>query len=168
MIDDGICLTWIILTLLQVQSRDPVYINSEEIPPETWYPLCRNLKSSIYSPSTAQLEGNPLPLDIGRELISVTTLPTSQYSSSSTIQPQLTSIHLALERTRLLARRYGKGVANQEGVERGPRVMVVGPPSSGKSSVVKALTNMALGTGMGWTPIVVGLDPSSVCSLCST
>jgi polyribonucleotide 5'-hydroxyl-kinase len=53
-------------------------------------------------------------------------------------------------------------VSNGEGVERGPRIMVVGPPSSGKSSVVKALTNMALGTGMGWTPTIVGLDPSSV------
>lgn len=40
--------------------------------------------------------------------------------------------------------------------------MVVGPASSGKTSVVKALTNMALGTGMGWTPSVIGLDPSSV------
>jgi len=43
--------------------------------------------------------------------------------------------------------------------------MVVGPPCSGKTSVVKALTNMALGTGMGWTPTVVGLDPSSVSHL---
>lgn len=41
--------------------------------------------------------------------------------------------------------------------------MVVGPASSGKTSTVKALTNMALGTGMGWTPVVVGLDPASVC-----
>lgn len=40
--------------------------------------------------------------------------------------------------------------------------MVVGPASSGKTSVVKALTNMALGTGMGWTPGVIGLDPASV------
>jgi polyribonucleotide 5'-hydroxyl-kinase len=53
-------------------------------------------------------------------------------------------------------------MGNQEGAERGPRIMVVGPPCSGKTSVVKALTNMALGTGMGWTPTVVGLDPSSV------
>jgi polyribonucleotide 5'-hydroxyl-kinase len=40
--------------------------------------------------------------------------------------------------------------------------MVVGPSSSGKTSTVKALTNMALGTGMGWTPCIVGLDPASV------
>ena len=40
--------------------------------------------------------------------------------------------------------------------------MVVGPASSGKTSTVKALTNMALGTGMGWTPVAVGLDPASV------
>lgn len=40
--------------------------------------------------------------------------------------------------------------------------MVVGPASSGKTSTVKALINMALGTGMGWTPGVIGLDPASV------
>lgn len=101
------------------------------------------------------------------------TLPASQYSSTSTTQPQLISLHLALERTRLLARRFLKSAANgstttaappadHQGVTRGPRVMVVGPASSGKTSVVKGLVNMAMGTGMGWTPGVIGLDPASV------
>ena len=40
---------------------------------------------------------------------------------------------------------------------RGPRVMVLGPPSSGKTTVVKNLVNMALGTGMGWSVGVAGL-----------
>ena len=42
--------------------------------------------------------------------------------------------------------------------------MVLGPPSSGKTSVVKNLVNMALGSGIGWTPAIVGLDPASVSS----
>jgi polyribonucleotide 5'-hydroxyl-kinase len=40
--------------------------------------------------------------------------------------------------------------------------MVLGPACSGKSTVVKSLVNMALGTGMGWSPGVVGLDPANV------
>lgn len=40
--------------------------------------------------------------------------------------------------------------------------MVLGPPSSGKTAVVKNLVNMALGSGMGWNMGVVGLDPASV------
>ncbi len=40
--------------------------------------------------------------------------------------------------------------------------MVLGPPSSGKSTVVKNLVNMALGSGVGWYVGVVGLDPASV------
>lgn len=42
--------------------------------------------------------------------------------------------------------------------------MVLGPPSSGKTTVVKNLVNMALSSGLGWTPGVIGLDPSSVSS----
>jgi polyribonucleotide 5'-hydroxyl-kinase len=40
--------------------------------------------------------------------------------------------------------------------------MVLGPPSSGKTTVAKSLVNMALGTGLGWNVAVAGIDPSSV------
>ena len=46
--------------------------------------------------------------------------------------------------------------------ERGPRVMVLGPANSGKSTMVKGLLNLAVGSGMGWSPGVVGLDPGTV------
>ncbi|WVR07435.1 hypothetical protein IAU60_004476 [Kwoniella sp. DSM 27419] len=137
---------------LRVLSPDPVYINSEELPPASWYPIHRHTKGALFSPSTARVE--------------VTSLPASQYTSSSTIQQQLLNIHLALERTRILAKRaLINGMSNQERIDRGPRVMIVGPPSSGKTTVVKNLVNMALGTGMGWTPTVVGLDPASPSNL---
>ena len=48
------------------------------------------------------------------------------------------------------------------GVTRGPRMMVVGPLSSGKTTVLKNLVNLALGTGMGWEVAIASLDPSSV------
>jgi polyribonucleotide 5'-hydroxyl-kinase len=79
------------------------------------------------------------------------------------------SLHLALERERILARRAmpagaGSSTAVPEDA-RGPRVMILGPASSGKTTIVKNLVNMALGTGMGWNVGVAGLDPSSVSSL---
>lgn len=83
----------------------------------------------------------------------VTGLPASQYVSDTTTQPALVSLHMALEKQRILARR-GQG--------QGPRIMVLGPPSSGKSTLVKSLVNMASGSGMGWSVGVAGLDPSSV------
>ncbi|WVQ99907.1 hypothetical protein IAU59_007050 [Kwoniella sp. CBS 9459] len=137
---------------LRVLSPDPVFINSEELPPASWYPIHRHTKGALYAPTPARVE--------------VTSLPASQYISTSTIQPQLLNLHLALERTRILARRFlNSGTTNDDGVQRGPRVMIVGPPSSGKTTVVKNLVNLALGTGMGWTPGVVGLDPSSPSNL---
>ena len=84
----------------------------------------------------------------------VTGLPASQYVSDTTTQPALVSLHMALEKQRILARR-GQG--------QGPRIMVLGPPSSGKSTLVKSLVNMASGSGMGWSVGVAGLDPASVC-----
>ncbi|CAK9782848.1 hypothetical protein CC85DRAFT_120653 [Cutaneotrichosporon oleaginosum] len=127
---------------VRVHSPDPVYINGEELPPTTWYPLYRYTKGAIYAPTAARIE--------------VTSLPASQYTSTSTIQPHLHSLHLALERLRIIARRSG---------DRGPRVMVLGPPSSGKTTVVKCLVNMALGTGLGWNVTVAGIDPSSPANL---
>ncbi|WWD18985.1 hypothetical protein CI109_103442 [Kwoniella shandongensis] len=134
---------------VRVLSPDPVFINSCELPPATWYPLYRHLKSSLYAPKPARIEVAP-------------SLPASQYTSTSTTQPQLLNLHLALERCRILARR---SAGPSEGSQAGPRVMILGPPSSGKSTVVKNLVNLALGSGMGWTPGVIGLDPSSPSNL---
>ncbi|ODN92739.1 protein Clp1 [Cryptococcus wingfieldii CBS 7118] len=119
-------------------SQGSVLINSEEINPTTWYPIHRYTKAAIYAPSPARLQ--------------VANMPASQYTSSPTNQPQLINIHLALERERILAKR-GQGSA--------PRVMVIGQANAGKTTVVKNLVNMALGSGLGWTPGVVGLDPAS-------
>lgn len=140
-----------------MHTNDPVYINGEELPPTTWYPIYRNTKSAVYSPSEARLEGrcesawHPLTSP-------VSTYPASQYTSTSTTQPHLNSLHLALERLRILARR---GQASDP-TARGPRVLVLGPPSSGKTTVVKNLVNLALGSGLGWNVGVAGLDPASV------
>ncbi|WWC90798.1 uncharacterized protein L201_005735 [Kwoniella dendrophila CBS 6074] len=138
---------------LRVLSPDPVFLNSEELPPATWYPIHRYTKGALYAPCQSRVE--------------VTSLPASQYSSSSTIHPQLLNVHLALERQRILAKRhlFGSGSTGYERIDRGPRVMVMGPPSSGKTTVVKNLVNLALSTGMRWNIGVGGLDPSSPSNL---
>ena len=59
-----------------------------------------------------------------------------------------------------MARRSHLNSANPS--EAGPRVMVIGPSNSGKSTVVKSLLNLALSGGMGWSVGVVGLDPANV------
>ncbi|EJT52107.1 hypothetical protein A1Q2_03301 [Trichosporon asahii var. asahii CBS 8904] len=44
---------------LRVHSTDPVYINGEELPPTTWYPLYRYNKGAVYSPTEGKIEGEP-------------------------------------------------------------------------------------------------------------
>jgi hypothetical protein len=42
---------------LQVQSPDPTFISAAEIPAYAWYHLAHGLKSSVYAPKGAKLEG---------------------------------------------------------------------------------------------------------------
>ncbi|CAK5277587.1 unnamed protein product [Mycena citricolor] len=41
-----------------------------------------------------------------------------------------------------------------------PRVLVVGPENSGKTSLCKILINYAVRAGQGWSPLLVNVDPS--------
>jgi polyribonucleotide 5'-hydroxyl-kinase len=43
-----------------------------------------------------------------------------------------------------------------------PRVLVLGPESSGKTTVCKILTNYAVRAGQDWTPLLINVDPSEV------
>lgn len=112
-------------------------------------------------------------------LTAVSSAPSTCYESTSSTFPFLTNLHLALERRRILARRAiraRKAKAKAAGdppnghdtadadldLEAGPRVMVLGPANAGKSTMIKNLVNLALGSGMGWAPVVVSLDPSNV------
>ncbi len=47
---------------------------------------------------------------------------------------------------------------------KGPRVLICGPPSSGKTSLAKMLVGYA--TKMGGQPLLVSLDPGRGCSRC--
>lgn len=82
-------------------------------------------------------------LDIGGEV-------ESDYVAEETPMMSIANLHFALENLR------DKSVASGS-VEMGPRVLVVGPENSGKTSLVKMMTSYAVKTGR--QPMVVNLDP---------
>jgi polyribonucleotide 5'-hydroxyl-kinase len=169
---------------LKVTSEEPIYINYQEIPPNTWYPLYGDLRAAIWSPSPGQIEGRPISIlqtswkgsklnfCALRSKTTVSSAPSTAYTSLSSTFPFILSVHLALERRRILAKRninarldYSQDDQDEKVLleqERGPRVMVLGPANSGKSTMIKGLLNLAVGSGMGWSPGVIGLDPGTV------
>lgn len=85
------------------------------------------------------------------------------------------NLHLAFEQSRVRANRATREAANppsgkvepptapRSGLEP-PRVMFLGPENSGKTSAVKILANYAVRSSMGWSPMIVNINPSEVCS----
>lgn len=74
-------------------------------------------------------------------------------------------LHIALEqmRVRALSEIRGSPVPHQDKTRSDPpRVLVLGPEHSGKTTVCKILTNYAVRGGQGWTPFLVNVDPSTV------
>ncbi|KAI4952158.1 Cleavage polyadenylation factor subunit clp1 [Alternaria rosae] len=82
-------------------------------------------------------------LDIGGEV-------ESDYIAEETPMMSCANLHFALENLR------DKSITSGS-VEMGPRVLVVGPENSGKTSLVKTLTSYAVKTSR--QPMVVNLDP---------
>jgi len=77
------------------------------------------------------------------------------------------NVHLALEKMRVRALSAQRGSplpagADQEVDSEPPRVLVLGPENSGKTTVCKILANYAVRAGQGWTPMFVNAAPSQV------
>jgi len=78
------------------------------------------------------------------------------------------NIHIALEKMRVRALRALHGSPPPPGAEddndsaEPPRVLVLGPENSGKTTVCKTLTNYAVRAGQDWSPMYVNVDPSEV------
>lgn len=161
--------------------------------------LCLRIQCASWSvvPSLSHYQTHLCPCPVFIIIPIVSSAPSTCYDSASSTIPFITSLHLALERRRILARRanrhrksnqqqqqrgggqpppphfphsngdpHGNETHNDEmmeDAESGPRLMVLGPANAGKSTMIKNLVNLALGSGMGWAPAVVGLDPSNVC-----
>jgi polyribonucleotide 5'-hydroxyl-kinase len=98
----------------------------------------------------------------------VTGTPSTDYVSDETPMHAYANVHLALEKMRVRALSSHRGSPLPPGPEQEvdpepPRVLVLGPENSGKTTVCKILTNYAVRAGQGWMPMYVNTDPSEVC-----
>jgi len=97
--------------------------------------------------------------------IEVTGLPSTEYVSDETPMHAYANVHLALEQMRVRALRAAHGSPPSSDDEADdanpgpPRVLVLGPENSGKTTVAKILVNYAVRTGQDWTPMLVNTDP---------
>lgn len=99
-------------------------------------------------------------------LLYVTGKPSTEYVSDETPMTAYMNLHLAFEQMRvkaLKATRNSPTPDDVEGLPSGPpRILVLGPEDSGKTTACKILTNYAVRAGQGWSPMFVGVDPSEV------
>ena len=76
------------------------------------------------------------------------------------------NVHIALEQMRVRAIAAAEGsplpAGDDEGSSDPPRVLVLGPENSGKTSVCKILANYTVRAGQDWAPMLVNVDPSEV------
>ncbi|KAK2466722.1 hypothetical protein APHAL10511_000980 [Amanita phalloides] len=89
--------------------------------------------------------------------------PSTEYVSEETPMTAYANMHIALEQMRVCCLRKVHGSPPQTDepdipVEP-PRVLVLGPENSGKTTVCKILTNYAVRAGQGWTPVYINSDP---------
>lgn len=95
--------------------------------------------------------------------------PSTEYVSEETPMSAYANLHIALEQMRVRSLRKVHGSPPQDdepdtAVEP-PRILILGPENSGKTTVCKILTNYAVRAGQGWTPVYVNVDPGDVCVL---
>lgn len=96
----------------------------------------------------------------------VTGKAAAEYVSDETPMVPYSNLHLALEQMRVLASRASRNSPPPSQHEHinpdPPRVLVIGPESSGKTAVTKVLANYATRSPAQWAPIVVNLDTNDV------
>ena len=102
-------------------------------------------------------------------LLQATGKTATEYVSEETTMTAYANLHLLLEQMRVRAHRNNRGAASNPddeashiGVEP-PRVLVVGPESSGKTTACKILINYAVRGPTPAYPLIVNLDPGDVC-----
>ncbi|KAF8742832.1 hypothetical protein RHS02_02904, partial [Rhizoctonia solani] len=85
--------------------------------------------------------------------------PSTEYTSDETPMVPLINIHTAFEQMRILAYRALTANQPETAKSRPPRVLVLGPENSGKTSACKIWCNYAI-RGRSWCPTLVNLDVS--------
>jgi hypothetical protein len=96
----------------------------------------------------------------------ITGRPSTEYVSEETPMAAYANVHIAFEQMRVRALRIVHGSPASEDDANAnaepPRVLVLGPENSGKTTVCKILTNYAVRAGQNWSPVLVNVDPSEV------
>ena len=104
----------------------------------------------------------------------VTGQPSTEYVSDETPMYAYANVHIALEKMRVRAQCALNGSPpppgdDEAGEAEPPRVLVLGPENTGKTTVCKILTNYTIRAGQDWEPIYVNVDPSeAICILFSS
>ncbi|KAG6876795.1 Cleavage polyadenylation factor subunit clp1 [Termitomyces sp. T159_Od127] len=90
--------------------------------------------------------------------------PSTEYVSDETPMAAYANLHIAFEQMRVRALRAVHGSPSRGddplAITDPPRVLVLGPENSGKTTVCKILVNHAVRAGQGWSPLLVNVDPS--------
>ncbi|KAJ7087751.1 Pre-mRNA cleavage complex II protein Clp1-domain-containing protein [Mycena epipterygia] len=94
--------------------------------------------------------------------LEVTGHPSTEYVSEETPMAAYANLHIAFEQMRVRALKQLRGSPVPE-YEREiptdpPRVLILGPENSGKTTVCKILINYAVRAGQGWSPLLINTD----------
>ncbi|KAG6832055.1 Cleavage polyadenylation factor subunit clp1 [Tricholoma furcatifolium] len=94
----------------------------------------------------------------------VTGQPSTEYVSNETPMVAYANLHIAFEQMRVRAFRVLHGSPprgdDPSAITDPPRVLILGPENSGKTTLSKILVNYAVRAGQDWTPLLVNVDPS--------
>ncbi|KAJ6597215.1 Pre-mRNA cleavage complex II protein Clp1-domain-containing protein [Mycena vulgaris] len=97
-------------------------------------------------------------------IIEVTGQPSTEYVSEETPMTAYANLHMAFEQMRVRALRDLRGSPvpeyEREKATDPPRVLILGPENSGKTTVCKILINYAVRSGQGWSPLLINTDTS--------
>ncbi|KAG6860579.1 Cleavage polyadenylation factor subunit clp1 [Termitomyces sp. Mi166 len=90
--------------------------------------------------------------------------PSTEYVSDETPMAAYANLHIAFEQMRVRALRVVHGSPSRgddpSAITDPPRVLVLGPENSGKTTVCKILINYAVRAGQRWSPLLANVDPS--------
>ncbi|KAG7448081.1 uncharacterized protein BT62DRAFT_930162 [Guyanagaster necrorhizus] len=97
-------------------------------------------------------------------IIEVTGHPSTDYVSEETPMNAYGNLHVAFEQMRVRALQTLSGSlppdTKSDVNAEPPRVLILGPENSGKTSVCKILVNYTVRAGQEWTPLLINLDPN--------
>lgn len=128
-------------------------------------------KAAIFTWRGCTIEMSPAQISTARIYLPcagrhVTGHPSTEYVSEETPMAAYANLHIAFEQMRVRALRQLRGSPVPE-YEREiptdpPRVLVLGPENSGKTTVCKILINYAVRAGQGWSPLLINTDSGEV------